>query len=113
MLVALGEPDVLEVQATKLHEEELCAREVHAVYQVRWERFAPKRVPVEQDLVQGSGFADGDQVLVDGAAAATTFIDPNTLQTVLPAGSPGPIAVAVRTSDGQSCRPEVLLNRTP
>lgn len=48
----------------------------------------------------GSGFTSGASVTIDGVAAATTFVDAQTLSVVVPAGESGGARIVVRAANG-------------
>ena len=53
-----------------------------------------------QLTIRGSGFVSGAAVTIGGVAAATTFVDSDTLQVVAPPLSAGAVAMAVQNPDG-------------
>jgi hypothetical protein len=51
--------------------------------------------------IRGSGFQSASQVLFNGKALATTFVDSQTLSVILPATNPGPMQVSVKNINGE------------
>jgi hypothetical protein len=52
--------------------------------------------------VRGSGFQATTAVTVGGTAAASTLVDANTLQIVIPEVSAGPVQITVSSPSGES-----------
>jgi hypothetical protein len=51
-------------------------------------------------MVEGAAFQPGAEVLVNGVPLATTYIGPNRLTVLMPAGVSGTATVQVRNPDG-------------
>ncbi len=52
--------------------------------------------------IRGSGFGPATTVTIAGLATTTSFVDPNTLQVTVPAGSAGAAQMVVSNPDGES-----------
>jgi len=58
--------------------------------------------PGTQVTLRGSGFLNGATVLFGASAAATTYVDAETLTVTVPASSPGPVRITVTNPSGQT-----------
>ena len=52
--------------------------------------------------VHGSGFQNGTVVTGNGSPVATTFLDPNTLQAIIPSLTAGSVQITVSNPAGET-----------
>jgi hypothetical protein len=63
--------------------------------------------------IQGSGFLPGTLVQIGHQPAAVTFLDPNTLQAVVPVGVEGPAALSVENAGTEAYELPAAITVTP